>query len=507
MPNDITGTVVGKDKTFSNQFPGFIGISDRFAVLNKLITRDLNNYRNSPTFTLYTKDDIATYLANPYRYEKQLRSAINYIYVASPHFRRLIHYFVGLSDFAYIVEPYRIDPKKANVKTVNNNYRKVLNLLTSMQVKTQLPKILSVCFRNDVFYGYFWVSSDSITIQHLPSDYCMISSIEGNVLNVTFDFSYFDAHSELLEYYPQEFSVKYNNVYKKDRVMSRWIELDSPYAFCIKLNSEILDYAIPPFAGLLREIYDLEDYRNLKLTKTALENYAMLAMTLPMNDDGEWLLDYPKAKEFWRNLDDVLPEEVGSILTPMPITKIDFDKSNTGDTDTIADAEENLFTAAGVSSLLFNNVKASSNALLLAIKNDQAITYGVVKSIGDAINRLIQSFSYGKYFRVEMLNVSCYNQKEIGEAYLKAASYGLPTISAYAASQGIGQAELDCMSFLETSVLGLQKMFKQIQNSSQMSASDIESEAATDDGGAPQKDANELSITGEETREIGDDWG
>ena len=203
MPNDITGTVVGKDKTFSNQFPGFIGISDRFAVLNKLITRDLNNYRNSPTFTLYTKDDIATYLANPYRYEKQLRSAINYIYVASPHFRRLIHYFVGLSDFAYIVEPYRIDPKKANVKTVNNNYRKVLNLLTSMQVKTQLPKILSVCFRNDVFYGYFWVSSDSITIQHLPSDYCMISSIEGNVLNVTFDFSYFDAHSELLEYYTQ----------------------------------------------------------------------------------------------------------------------------------------------------------------------------------------------------------------------------------------------------------------------------------------------------------------
>lgn len=503
----VMDTGAGKDKTFANNFPGFIGISGKFAVLNKLITRDLNNYRNSPTFTIYTKDDIAKYLANPYRYEKQLRSAINYIYVASPHFRRLIHYFVGLSEFAYIVEPYRIDPKKANIKTVNNNYRKVLGLLSSMQIKTQFPKILSVCFRNDVFYGYFWVSSDSITIQHLPPDYCRISSIEGNVLNVTFDFSYFDAHGELLDYYPQEFTLKYNNLYKKNQVNNRWIELESPYAFCIKLNSEILDYAIPPFAGLLREIYDLEDYRNLKLTKTALENYAMLAMTLPMNDDGEWLLDYTKAREFWQNLDDVLPEEVGSILTPMPITKIDFEKSNTGDTDTIADAEDNLFTAAGVSSLLFNNTKASSNALLLAIKNDQSITYGVVKSIGDAVNRLIQSFGYGKYFRVEMLNISVYNQKEMGDAYLKAASYGIPTISAYAASQGIGQAELDTMSFLETQVLGLQNIFKPIQSSSQMSSSDLENNGATDEGGAPQKDANELSETGEETREIGDEWG
>ena len=488
----------------AKNFDGLISLAGRFSQLSRLITRDLNNYRSSPTFYLYTKDNIATYLANPYRYEKQLRAAINYVYVASPHFRRLIQYFVGLSDFAYIVEPYKIDPKKANVKTVGNNYRKVLSLLSSMKIKTQFPKILSTCFKHDVFYGYFWVSQDSITIQHLPQDYCTISSIEDNVLNVTFNFSYFDAHGELLEFYPDEFKRKYNE-YRKN-LTRRWIELDSPYAFCIKVNSEILDYPIPPFAGLLRAIYDLEDYRSLKLTKTALENYAMLVMALPMNDNGEWLLDYEKAKEFWYNLDEVLPEEVGSVLTPMPITKIDFDKSNTGDTDTIADAEDNLFTAAGVSSLLFNNEKASSNALLLAIKNDQAITYGVVKSIGDAVNRLIQSYNYGKNFRVEMLNISCYNQKEMGEAYLKAASFGLPTISAYAASQGIGQSELDTMSFLETTVLGLQDMFRQIQSSSQMNSDDVDGKGATDEGGAPKKDDNELTETGEETREKGDDW-
>lgn len=236
---------------------GYIGISNKFALLNRLITRDLNNNTVVPTFSLYSKDDIQLYLSNPYTYEKQLRKAVIYIYGASSHFRRLIQYFVGLSDLAYIVEPYRIDPKKANAKTVNNNYRKVLNMLSSMGIDTQIPVILTVCLREDVFYGTFWVTSDNITIQRLPSDYCSISTIEGNVPNVTFDFSYFDAHPGLLDYYPPEFRQKYG-VYQKNR-MSRWIELDSPNSFAVKCNSDTLDYALPPFAGLLRELYDIED--------------------------------------------------------------------------------------------------------------------------------------------------------------------------------------------------------------------------------------------------------
>lgn len=488
----------GSNKEQTN-FPGYIGISSKFALLNRLITRDLNNYRNKPTFALFTKDDITKYLSNPYTYEKQLRKAVIYIYGASPHFRRLIQYFVGLSDLSYIVEPYRIDPKKANVRIVNNNYRRVLNMLSSMSIKTQFPKILTVCLREDVFYGTTWVTADNITIQQLPSDYCQISSVEGNVPNVTFDFSYFDVHSSLLDYYPPEFRTKYGQ-YRNNR-MSRWIELDSPYSFAIKVNTDILDYAIPPFAGILREIYELEDYRQLKLTKTALENYAMLAMKLPMQDDGSWGIDLDKAKEFWRNLDAVLPEEVGSVLTPMPIDKISFERTHTGDTDTIADAEQNLFTAAGVSSLLFNNDKASANALLLSIKADQAITFGIVKSIEDAVNRIIQAQSYGKNFRVNFLDVSPFNRKEVGDAYLKAATYGLPTISAYAASQGIGQAELDGMSFLEGTVLGLPDLFRPIQSSTQMSSADLESKAATDEGGAPTKEVGEITESGEQNQE------
>ena len=203
------------------------------------------------------------------------------------------------------------------------------------------------------------------------------------------------------------------------------------------------------------------------------------------------------------NLDAVLPDEVGSVLTPMKLSKISFEKSNTGDTNTVADAERSLFSAAGVSSLLFNNEKASANALLLSIKADQSITFGIVKSIEDVINRFIQSQSFGKNFRVCFLDVSPYNRKEVGDAYLKACQYGIPMVSYYCASQGLGQAELDTMSFLEGTVLGLHDMFRPLISSSQMSNKvSTESDAATDEGGAPTKDIGEVSDSREVNREL-----
>lgn len=489
---DANNAEVNKAKSME----GMIGISKRFALLNKLITRDMNNNTSSPTFSLYTKDNITEYLKNPYTYQQQLRRAITYIYGASPHFRRLIQYFTGLSDLAYVVSPYHLDPKTANVKSVGRNYRKVLNAMSAMSVKTQFPKILTVCLREDVYYGTMWVTNDSITIQQLPSDYCAISTIEGNVLNVTFDFSYFDGHSQYLEYYPSEIQAKYKN-YQSNRRM-RWQELDAPTSFAIKCNNDILDYPLPPFAGVLREIYDLEDYRQLKLTKTTLENYAILVMTIGLDKEGNWQIDLDKAKEFWRNLDSVLPEEIGSVLTPLPIDKISFERTHTGDTDTISEAEQNLFSAAGVSSLLFNNDKASANALVLSIKADQAITFGIVKSIEDAVNRFIQSQSYGKNFKITFLDCSPFNRKEMGDMYLKACQYGVPMVSYYCASQGLSQSEMDCMNFLENDVLDIKSTFIPLQSSSTQSS---DGNGATDEGGAPPKDIEDLSESGEQNRE------
>lgn len=492
---EVSENTSGSAATSSNfNIDGMIHLPQKFAALNRLITRDLNGTSRSPTFYLYSKDQITTFLQNPYSNQKSLRDAAIYIYGASSHFRRLIQYFAGLTDLSYVLSPYKIDAATSKPATVGKQYRKTLNILSAMDIKNQFPKIITVCLREDTFYGTMWVTNDNITIQQLPSDYCDIAVVEGNVLNVSFNFSYFDSNSEFLDLYPAEFKKKYE-LYQKDRTKMKWQELDSPTSFAVKCNTDILNYSIPPFAGMFREVYDLEDYKQLKLTKTELENYAMLVMKLGINADGEWEMDLDKAKEFYRNLDNVLPEEVGAVLSPMDINKISFDKAKAGEGDTISEAEQNLFTAAGVSTLLFNNDKASSNALLLSIKADQAITYGIVKSLEGVVNRFIQSYSFGKNFKVTFLDCSSYNRKEVGEQYLKAAQYGFPTLSYYCASQGVSQAEMDCMNFLEDDVLGLKARFIPLRSSATMSSGEA---------GAPTKDIGELSDSGEQSRETGD---
>lgn len=475
-----------------------IRMPEKFAAINRMVLRDLNHRTSKQGFFLYSKDDIQRFLRNPSCFERQLRSAVIYLYGASAHFRRLIQYFTSLSDLSYVVSPYRTDTSttSTNTKRVRNSYRKVLNLMSSMDVKNSFEKILTVCFREDVFFGTIREGADSTLIQQLPPDYCEIAVIEDNVLNVSFDFAYFDSYPYNLRFYPEEFKQKYE-LYKEHKAEMRWQMLDAPNSFAIKCNKEILHYAMPPFAGILREIYDIEDYKQLKMTKAEIENYALLVMTIPLNSDGSWGIDLDKAKGFWKNLDDVMPEEIGSVLTPMPIEKISFERTHTGDTDTIAEAEQNLYTSAGVSSLLFNNAKASANALALSIKVDQAMTYSVVKSIECMVNRYIHRKTYGKNFKVTFLDCSPFNRKEVGDAYLKAAQFGLPTISFYAASQGMSPEDVDGMNFLEDTVLKLKEKLTPLQSSATMSSTG-------NDPGRPESDPEDLTEDGEATRERGE---
>lgn len=478
-----------------NDFMRMPGMAGRFAVINRWIARDLNDTRSpTPLFYKYSKEKIAEYLKDPYRYEKELRNAVIYLYGASAHFRRLIQYFVSLNSLSYIVSPCKIDTATANPASIRRNYKRVLNLLAGLNAKDQLEKILTVVLREDIFYGTLWETADSTIIQQLPSDYCAVSVIEDNVLNVSFNFSYFDQNPTVLPLYPAEFAAKYA-IYQNDMQNQKWQELDAPNSFAVKCNKDILAYAMPPFAGILREIYDLEDFKDLKKSKEELENYALLVMHLGIDDNGDWKMELPKAKEFYHNLDEVLPEEIGSVLSPMPIDKISFERTHTGDIDSVAEAEQNLFSAAGVSSLLFNNTKASANALTLSIKVDQALTYSIVKSIESVLNRFIRRHSYGKYFKMTFLDVSPFNRKEMSDAYLKAFTYGAPTISYYCAANGIGQDEMDCLMFLEDEVLQLKDRFRPPANSAQISSEDNEG------AGRPKKDIDDLSDEGEAWQE------
>ena len=218
-----------KDVSFA-RFPDSF-VRERSVARLRYTDKNRTTGLRSPSFTKYTKSEVTKYLENPWQNASRLRAAILYIYQNSSHFRRLIQYFTMLTDWAYVVSPYRIDPEKEKHSAIKSNYRRTMNLLSLFDVRTQFPQLLTVCLREDVFYGTIIETRDCVSILRLPSDYCAISTKEDNVFNVTFDFDYFSAYPAYLEYYPDEFVKKYNlykNAKGKSKRELRWREHDSP---------------------------------------------------------------------------------------------------------------------------------------------------------------------------------------------------------------------------------------------------------------------------------------
>ena len=460
-----------------------------FAGATKLIYKDLNNSTRSDTFYQYTKDQIATFIQDPSTNEQQLRAAVVNLYHASSHFRRLIKYFAGLTNWSYVVSPINVS-EQTDVAKLKEDYQKTVELLSGTNIRSQGAEAITVALREDSYFATAIISNDNvISLQQLDSNYCKIASSEDNVFNVSFDFSYFDTSPDDLQLYPKEFTTKYRK-YQSDS-QNKWIELDSPTSFAIKCNSDFPTYSVPPFVGVLREVYDLEDYKALKLSKTELENYAVLVLENEKKD-GKWTLPLTQAVEFANNLGNAVPEQVGVIATPMKVDKIDFENSGTAESDKITESEKHLWASAGVSGQVFSSESNSSRALELSIMADQALTWEIANRFSLAINRILHAQSFGANFSMVLMDVSRYNQKDMMSTLTSTTQYGFPTRSLVLAVAGVEPVYMTGLNYLETQILDFPNTFIPLRSSNTASSGTV---------GAPTLDDSDASDETQRSRD------
>lgn len=452
-----------------------------YANLSKIGIRNLESTsETNPTYTKYTKDQLVTYLGNPASYEKQLRKMSKYLFNISNYYRRLIQYFANMPTFSYTISPYGLDRSKTvNANKLKKAYYSSVAAVELMNLPHEATKMFTIAFRDDVYYGYEWETNDSVAFQNLDADYCKISSIEDGVYNFAFDFSYFDSNQDKLPNYPPEFQTMYNT-YKTNTQLYKWQELDSTKSICIKVNEH--DYIpIPPFVSLFSALADIEDYRAISKNASEANNYKALAMEIPLGDKGEFLIDYNDAKEFYDMMTNVLPPNIGAILTPMKLTDWNFEKSGVNsDTNEVAKAEATFFTTAGVNKILFGGGEdPSATTLNLCTVNDQMIVFAVMRQLERWVNRKLKSVSSSYKFRINFLPVTHYNIAEMHERYLKDATYGMPTRTAALATAGYAGTDYENMTYLENEILGLGN------NEIPLKSSNTQSGSAGDEGGRP----------------------
>lgn len=470
----------------------------RYATLAKHQIRNLSSTTDSnPTYNKYTKEQLITYLGNPASSEKQLRQMSKYLYNISNYYRRLIRYLANMHRMAYVVSPYNVDyTKKINDKKFYTAYQQAVNKLEVMNIKHEFSKVLTIAFRDDVFYGYTFETNDSFTIQTLDADYCKISSVEDGVFNFAFDFSYFDSNKDKLPNYAPEFETMYN-LYKSKGTAFRWQELDPNKSICIKINEQ--DYIpIPPFVSLFSALADIEDYRAITKSASETNNYKALAMEIPIDPkNGSFLIDKDMAVEFYNMLTAVLPPNIGAILTPMPIKDWTFERSGAmADTDDVSKAEASMWAQAGVNQLLFGGGDdPSASTLELSTVNDQTIVFTAVRQIERWINRRLKQLNGQYMFKIVFLDVTEYNKDSVHASLLKDGQYGLPVRSAIMATNGFTPADTQGLAYIENTILKLS------ENEIPLVSSNTQS--SDNEGGRPTNASKGESLTdsGENSQE------
>lgn len=471
---------------------------EKFVQFAKAVTRvQLNNLDSlngtiKKTFYKYTKADILKYLSNPQTYATQLRDASIYLYGSSSHYYRLINYFAKMPTLSYIIVPSNIDVENIDINKFKACYNKAVRYVDNMNIRNEFTKAMTVAWREDAFYGYECSTKDSYYILPLDSKYCKISSVVDGMLCFAYDFAFFNGKEDtILPIFPPEFQEKY--LIYKNNSQKRWQELDSKRTVCLKVNNDILDYCIPPFATTFPSIYDIDDYVDLMKARTETGNYKAFSMRIPTDDDtGDLLLDLDICKSFFKMMLDNLPPNVGAILTPMDIKEHDFEKSGSTETSNeVNNSVETYWQGAGVSSLLFGGGdKPTASTLEISIKSDEEMVFSLVEQIERIINYKLKVNVTGTYkFKCKILKTTVFNEDTYADKYLKCAQYSLPTKLMACAAAGLSPLDVENVLYLENDILQLQDKFIPLSSSYTQSA------------GAPTKSVTELSENGEINRE------
>ena len=484
-----------EQKNYNEQWMSALRMNNSlFSKFTDVQLLNLKSNSHYPTvYTKYTRADIIKYLKNPETNAKQLRNASIYLYEVSAQYRRIVNYFAHMCPLTYIMYPFKFDTtKEVNEKAFKASYKKATDFMAIFNLQHEMRKALVTAWREDIFAGYIYQTKDSFYIRKLHTDYVKIASIVDGCYMVAFDFSYFRGREDELESYGEEFISKYED-YKKDSSL-RWQLLDEKRQFCLKISEDVT-YPLIPLAGCLLGIFDIEDYKELQKGASVLRNYKALGLKLPTDEQGNLMIDKDFADQFYEQLSNITPENIGVFETPMDVEVYDFEKSGAEDPDKTYEAIRNFYNDAGVSALLFGSDKQTAASLNISITSDECVCFAVNRQIERNVNRLLKGLSGTQKFQITILDISEFHRQQFHDIMLKDAQYGVPVKSAIAASLGLNPPNMSAMLYMENEILKLHDNMIPLQSSY--------TQSSDNEGGRPTAEENgeEISDSNENTRE------
>lgn len=490
MPENNTGIMEDKDNK--------AGVDDMYSLFAKELAKVALKNPNqtsglaSKSFVgKYTQQQIYDYLRNPTSNEDNLRDASIYMYHVNPRYMRLIHYYDGLPTYAYVISPVNFNPDKVKKDSFKKQYKDVVNRLELMNIRSDARNQIRVAIREGAFYGVRWLDSASCFVQKLDPKMCQITAISDGVF--LFDVDMSQIKESDLDHYPPEFEKMYAD-YKSSG--EKYQRVDPDISVCVKADPSVLEYSVPLFAGVLPELYVINDTQALQEAADEIGNYKLITGEMGVDSDGKPILSYEQMLQYYRHIAQNIGDRVGLAIAPFKLDAIDFSHSAASDAiDNISRAVSNYWSTCGTSALLHGAENSTAGVSKLAIKQDETFVLSILDQCERQINRYLKTATKGtNKFKITFLRNTVFNNDDMIDVYKQAVNFGIGK-SHYMAALGIPQYDIDGLTFIENQVIGIDDKLTILKTSSTQSSSDDSTPGRT------SVDDTELSESGENTRE------
>ena len=480
----------------------------QYEKLKKSILFDTRNhvaFRNF-FFQRFKKDDIERMFKNPHLYEPNFRALSRYLYIISPHYRRLINYFSQILLYNYTVKAGKVYTKKIAKNKYRNNFYDVVNFAEKMNIRKEAENLIRIALRDGIATGIMVYSNKSQSghfVLFEPRG-IRVRSIEDGVFIPSINLSMFYGNEKLVAQYGSDIQKAYKRYTEKVKSGSEITEDDVWYefkdGFAILADDTDPRHYLPYFANLILDVIKLRDAQDIQSIHDENSNYKALSAKVDTDDDGVPKLPYPQIEKYYHQMSGELPDGIGLLISPWTLNDHSFQENATADRDTALSAVNNFWRSAGMpNTLMGGGTLTTASAMLLAVKPDEALSFSLLKQFEQMINRQIKLMNHDYLFKVSFLYQSIFNSTDVQNNLSKGAQYGLPVKMDYAASLGLTPCETIGASYIEDELLGLSNT----QWVTPLVSSNTMASFGGDDGGRPTSEERGESIgdAGEKTRD------
>lgn len=473
-----------------------------FEKANDALKKFIDPNKNSSVSTIntYNRETIRNYLLNVNKNQANLRKVAQYLYYRSQILYRLVNWYAGMWD----LRCRNVKPKYDLVNGFDKNALKIYNdtliQLDKYNLQENFYGILVNCYLYDVCY-FLWFQDDTGAIPFiLPPEHCKVIGqyMTGDLAFAINIKSIERWNKNIFEYIGEPFTSMLETA-KRENVS--WVECPEQFAGCMKFNMSDIYTCIPPFAPIFQTLSGLLDTEDYAALQNELDVFKMIIVPLKtlkkaMND---WEIDPNIILEFLDRAVDSsnVPKTVS--VVPIPgegVETIDFsNNSSEAQVDRVANAQKNIFATSGGGAVLNSNMITSTAAFnaFLAEEAEFAIS-SLIGQIDGFTNRMLE-YSVPNHCEVKHFELSIYTKKDFREAMLESNQYSFQSRLSLGTLYGMSERDTLASIHFEQELLGLQNLMIYPLQSSYTTSGD-----GLDQGGRPQTPDEELTDSGERTR-------